>query len=597
MEALYGDRSAPDDDAPPDPGAVTARVFAYSPEAPEPGGDDDAGDTPPVDLETSPSFLNVQLGDLAVLDVPSGRATRIAEWVRAIGYRLSPDGTRVAYTTRQPDGGAGALVYDRYDLWVAPADGSAPPRLLAPATVAEYGQGFSWSPNGRALAYHDGERVRVARADDGASIRAFGRDGVSLQHDYRPPLWLDDGTLVALTRDTLWRLSLAAPDSLTALAEGDGWRLLEIIAGSSAQRLDGGATLVAVSEPRTKRVGFRRIGLAGGGSSTLWTADMALGATDLTYHLDASADGKTVAFVAESGARPPDVWVSDAGFRNPRRLTDLHPAITGRALGESRLVEWTGPSGDTIQGALLLPAGYQSGTRYPLVVKVYGGSRLSYRLNRFGLDSGIDNLQLLATRGYAVLLPDAPTRPGSPMADIAAAVEGGALSVAQLGVADPDRMAVFGHSYGGYSALGTAVLSDAFRAVIASGGISNLLTRYRMLRPDGSAIGVSWSERGQGRMGGHPWSHPERYRDNSPFFHLDRVTAPVLLLHGGADPTALPAESEAVFVGLRRLGKPVTLVVYEGENHHPGSWSAANAEDYWRRIFGWLEKHLWDHNE
>ena len=61
---------------------------------------------------------------------------------------------------------------------------------------------------------------------------------------------------------------------------------------------------------------------------------------------------------------------------------------------------------------------------------------------------------------------------------------------------------------------------------------------------------------------------------------------------GGADPTVLPARAAETFVALRRLGRPVELVRYEGEGHHPGSWSVANATDYWRRIFDWFDKYV-----
>ena len=70
------------------------------------------------------------------------------------------------------------------------------------------------------------------------------------------------------------------------------------------------------------------------------------------------------------------------------------------------------------------------------------------------------------------------------------------------------------------------------------------------------------------------------------------MRTPLLLLHGGADQTVLAARAAETFVALRRLGRPVELVRYEGEGHHPGSWSVANATDYWRRIFDWFDKYV-----
>jgi dipeptidyl aminopeptidase/acylaminoacyl peptidase len=542
-----------------------------------------------VNIDSARSFLNAELSDLALIDVPSGRTHRLARRVRAMGYRFSAAGDRVAFSTRQPDAGTGMLVYNRYDLWVVDT-GSTSPRILVPRAILEYGLGFSWSPGAGQIAYA-GDSVKVVRTADGAQVRSFAREGMSFQHDYRPPMWLDDNTIVVAARDTLWRLSLSTGD-VAVIGTPRDRRLLEIAAPAPTQHLSESHIVVAASDRRSKRVSFQRADLKSGKVTSVFEADMALGATDLAYHLDFSRNGRVVAFVAQSGTAPPEVWIADAEFTRPRQLTKLHARIARLELGRSRLVEWTGKNGKRLQGALLLPAGYVSGKRYPLVVKVYGGSLLSGTVNRFGLQHGVDNLQLLATRGYAVLLPDAPLDVGTPMADLAAAVMPGVDSVIAMGVADPDRLAIFGHSYGGYSVLAIAVQSPRFRAVISSAGFGNLFSQYTEMREDGSAVGIGWSERSQGRMGSHPWEQRQRYLENSPFFYLDRINAPVLLLHGGVDRTVLRQRAEETFVALRRLGKEVTLVFYEGEEHHPGTWSVANATDYWERIFDWLARHL-----
>jgi dipeptidyl aminopeptidase/acylaminoacyl peptidase len=106
---------------------------------------------------------------------------------------------------------------------------------------------------------------------------------------------------------------------------------------------------------------------------------------------------------------------------------------------------------------------------------------------------------------------------------------------------------------------------------------------------DGSAMTIGWSETGQGRMGGDPWQFRDRYIDNSPWFFLDRVQTPLLMVHGGLD---RPIRPEEVFVGLRRLGKRVTYVRYDGEGHWQGAWGRANVADYWTRVIAWFDRHL-----
>lgn len=92
-------------------------------------------------------------------------------------------------------------------------------------------------------------------------------------------------------------------------------------------------------------------------------------------------------------------------------------------------------------------------------------------------------------------------------------------------------------------------------------------------------------------MGGRFWEFRDRYIQNSPFFYLDSVAMPRLIFHGGADDTQAASET---FVALRRLGKEVVLVRYDGEAHWPGEWSFANIVHYWQRIFAWCQKHLLD---
>lgn len=600
------ERLLPAPDAAPAPGphvpaGATARVYASRASAPPAAvGVTPAAPAHPaarVGVDTVPSFLNAELGDLALVDVETGAVRRIARRVRAMAWRVAPDGRRVAFSTRQPDGGTGTLVYDRYDLHLVDVDGGAP-RVVEPAMVQEYGLGFSFSPDGRRLAWHSRGALHVRALDgDTATVRA-ARAGLDLGHEVRAPLWRDDATLLAVARDTLWRVDARTGGVTPAATPRPGWRLAELLLPADAERARGRAVHAVVVDPRSKRMGFQRLAVDGdvvagahGAPATVAHADdVAIGASP--YRVDASADGRTVVFTAESAERPTELWAADGDLRRPRRLTELNPRVTGRPLGRARLVEWTGARGETLRGALLLPPDHAPGRRHPLVVKVYGGSMLSGTVNRFGLQGGTDNLQLLATRGYAVLLPDTPLREGTPVADLAAAVLGGVDAAIALGVVDSTRMAIMGHSYGGYSALAVAVQTGRFRAVVSSGGFASLLTHYGTLREDGSAIGVGWAERDQGRMGGHPWQHRDRYVANSPWFHLDRVTAPVLLLHGGADHTVPPREADETFVALRRLGKEATLVRYDGEGHHPGTWREANVEDYWTRILDWLARHL-----
>jgi dipeptidyl aminopeptidase/acylaminoacyl peptidase len=301
---------------------------------------------------------------------------------------------------------------------------------------------------------------------------------------------------------------------------------------------------------------------------------------------DLAGDGSLAVARFSTTRRAPELWRLGPELRRLHPVSRLNPGFDPSILGGDRVVRWRTGDGEELAGTVLLPPGHRPGTRVPLVVQVYGGDSGVTALHRFDR-----HRQLLASNGYAVLVPDVPLRVGRPMADHARAVLPGVERLIDLGIADPERIGVTGHSYGGYGTLALLVRSDRFAAAVASAAQGDLVANYGRMAEDGSAR-TRWSERGQGRMGAPLWEVPERYRDNSPVLFLDRVTAPLLLLHGSEDPTVPIWLAEEIFVGLRRLDRPVALARYEGEGHWSGDWSVANQMDYWRRLLGWFDRHM-----
>jgi dipeptidyl aminopeptidase/acylaminoacyl peptidase len=132
------------------------------------------------------------------------------------------------------------------------------------------------------------------------------------------------------------------------------------------------------------------------------------------------------------------------------------------------------------------------------------------------------------------------------------------------------------------AAVGLAGLSD----LISNYGIFDARSRYSF---GGSSFFSSWSEGGQGRMGVPIWEDRLQWIENSPIFYLNKVTTPLLMLHGDLDFVSL-AQAEEVFSGLKRLEKQAELVRYFGEGHVLSK--PANIRDSWQRIAAWFDKHL-----
>ena len=277
---------------------------------------------------------------------------------------------------------------------------------------------------------------------------------------------------------------------------------------------------------------------------------------------------------------------------SPRPLSHLNPEIEKLKLGSSRVIDYLGADGTPLRGALLLPSDFRQGVRVPLVVRPYPGPfQHSDDVNRFGLEGAteISNMQMFATRGYAVLYPETPQRLGTPMNDLVDGVNAAVNRVIELGIADPERLAVFGQSYGGYSTISIITQTTRFKAAAMSAGLADLISYYGHLGDHGGD-GSSWSEAGQGLMGGTPWEFKNRYLENSPIFYLDRVQTPLLILHGNRDGAVPIAQAEEVFVGLRRLGREVEYRKYVGEEHAPEG--RENLIDYWNAVLRWFDRYV-----
>jgi len=571
---------------PPKKGASTVVVYRS-------GVSDEAAASVPAAAE-KPGYVQVNRADLALLDPATGTVRRIATEVRPRGYWFSPDGAEVAFT--DITGWAENTQQPQYDLYaVRLSDGSR--RVLGRQLNMAYGISVSWSPDGKSLAYvRSGQltkdQVVVISAADGRETTVAETPHIDADWQDTPPLWDPQGKSVfVLGEKALARVAVGAKESKPVFETPDGDTLC-VPARPETGRYwspDGGRSLYVVfRDGTTKKTGAARVDLASGKSRPLFSEEAFIGRGPFT--LDVSPDGKWIAFGRQDATHPEDLWVAGVDFAQPRRLTRVNPQLDGYVYGKTQLVDWK--AGDTaLRGALLLPAGYEAGKRYPMIVNVYGGSSRSNSLFRFGLSgAGVEDMQIFATRGYAMLLPDTPIdrEKHSPMSEIARTVLPGVDRVVALGIADADRLGVMGHSYGGYSTLSIVVQTTRFKAAMASASMSNLISMYGEFE-NGESGGIGYLEKGQGDMGDTPWKARDRYVANSPFFFLDRVETPVLLVHGGLD---VPENAEQTFVGLRRLGKPVELAIYEGEQHWEGTWGFFNQVDYWNRMLRWFGKYL-----
>jgi dipeptidyl aminopeptidase/acylaminoacyl peptidase len=156
-------------------------------------------------------------------------------------------------------------------------------------------------------------------------------------------------------------------------------------------------------------------------------------------------------------------------------------------------------------------------------------------------------------------------------------------AVAHTGWVDTTRLGVSGHSYGGYMVNFLVTQMTQFKAAVSFSGVSDLISGYL-----GDGNNLQFYEVGQGRLGLPVWEAPERYIKNSPVSYLDRVGTPLLIIHGVKDPTVPVGQSQEMFRGLARLGKPAELVLYHNAEHLGPPFNAA----WWGRALDWFDKYL-----
>jgi dipeptidyl aminopeptidase/acylaminoacyl peptidase len=414
--------------------------------------------------------------------------------------------------------------------------------------------------------------------------------GVTITANERP-LWNPESSgLIVYTSDaTFWNVPLqGAATRIASLhtASDTGTQVQYVLTGPMGGHVwspDHGASFAIVAcDSSHMTSGIYRITRRTGHVTPSITGERDIGG-ELPGQTAAVDNQATFVSLVGSAAALPELWAVHGSSSAESRLTRLNPEVDSVTPGRRLLVHWTSKSGAAMQGLLLLPSNYTPGRRVPLIVFPY--QRAMRYANVFGFWNGYFNMQLYATRGYAVLYPDLTWRRSAPMQGLADDVLPGIDSVVAMGVADSAHVGVLGHSSGGYDVLALITGTTRFAAAVESAGPSSMFQEWGLLDGEGQV----WVERQMG-LGGDPWHYRERYIQNSPWFSLSRLTTPLLVLDGEQDAQA--TSSDAVFVALRALGKPVEYAKYGGEGHSPLYWILPNQRDAFERSLHWFERYL-----
>jgi dipeptidyl aminopeptidase/acylaminoacyl peptidase len=327
--------------------------------------------------------------------------------------------------------------------------------------------------------------------------------------------------------------------------------------------------------------------------------DPVTGKKERLFHCDADHYETVVALLSDDGSRfltrrespteAPNYFIRDSkgGLMAFTKFADPTPEIRGIT---KQLVKYKRPDGVDLSFTLYLPPGYKQGTRLPTVLWAYPvefndadtAGQIIGSTKRFTTLTGYSHLFFLL-RGYAIL--DGATMPivGSPeeanntyVEQLTASAKAAIDKAVELGVTDPERVGVGGHSYGAFMTANLLGHTDLFRAGIARSGAYN-----RTLTPFGFQ-----NERRTF------WEAQDTYLKMSPFMIANKIKEPILLIHGEADnnPGTFPIQSERMYMAIRGNGGTVRYVTLPHESH---SYSARESvEHVLFEMISWFDKHV-----
>ena len=493
-----------------------------------------AGQRAPDPLEEVHTVVQNEESSLYVLNASGGDGAWWCPALRDIaGMEWSSDGSSVALVSQTP-----MIGYHFIHSFIDVCTASGPRRIAeipnsAASEIPSGAGGIAWTPDRKELAF------------------------VSTTTD-------------VLTPDHVWTVSLAGgapvdrtPDlagsalGLNQDVHGNIWVIVARGVRGEVDSFDGRALKTAFTWP------------AG-------TVDGAPVAPEI-----ASAP-QVLAFTVGDPEHASNVAVADGA--QLRRIThEGDDVLANVALGPASVIHWTSKEGIHLEGIATFPAGYVPGKKYPFVVFPHGGPEAN---DSFEVDA---LSRFLAGLGYVVVQPEYRGSTGygteflqaiyqhfgdRAYRDVDSATD---FALAQ-GWADPNRLAIFGWSAGGFMTSWTVTQTHRYRAAVEGAGITDWLSFMWTSDVQQIDYDARW-----------PDADPTAFLQFSAVMHAADVTTPLLILHGAADVRVPTYQGREFYLALAARGKTVRMVTYPGSGHFPSRWE--QRRDVFREIAAWFARY------
>jgi dipeptidyl aminopeptidase/acylaminoacyl peptidase len=284
-----------------------------------------------------------------------------------------------------------------------------------------------------------------------------------------------------------------------------------------------------------------------------------------------SVKGKKTALIYQSSGK-------DEGTVDPLKMEMIHYEINGKVYN----------------AALLYPLNFKQGKKYPVIFDVYERKSrdvLTFDTPHLYEMQGFNALHYVYN-GYFVLLPDFDYVPTKVVKSVSASVDALVEKLKRNPMIDIEKMAVTGSSFGGYETTFLMAQGKWFATGFAGVSIVDLPSSAMSVYKDFKIPNYYREEKQQVRMVSNLFKDYQGYLDNSPLYHLPKMTKPILMWLGQNDTNVNPDQSRAFFIGLKRLGKKGILIEYPKEGHNVQNKD--NQYDLNLKGWQWMDYHLKD---
>lgn len=540
-------------------------------------------------------LLNLENGALQELSqAPAG----------VISFRWAPDGKQMAFVAADQDKGAfdqalgnqeRGVIVQKWDfpiykllrnqlfldlerpssLWLLDLTSKKAARITAGANVTS----FQWSPDSRSLAIAAGPAPGLSnqrsdilvysleRGSLDSILHGEGGDDWNQTKSYSNPIWSPDGKrLAVLYKDwkdrwaSLNRIGIfsfqdssfsliTAEDKLELYAPQMRWIRKDEIYLENTERASRHLFVLSVKDGSVHSVG----------NPDVYESNFSF-----------SAAARQMAFVRQSLADPPEIYVSPEGTMAAKKLTSLNGDFGEFELPDVERVQWKAPDGVQVQGWLVKPPGFKETQTYPLIVFVHGGPGYVIS-NSFDFYAAWPYpFRIYALRGYLVFLPNyrgtgsfgkAFLQPRDIAQDPSDDILSGISFLMNRGIVDPERVGILGQSHGAW--LGPFVMAKKkiFRVASFAEGSVDLFSTYGHM-PGWLNLNV------HEYYFASPYDDPQRYVELSPVFNFSGLRTATLLEYGEQ---SLAVDGLEFLTALWRLGVPHEFVIYPKTGHNISS--------------------------